>query len=142
MKFVYSIFALLLLQEANAFSAQKQPVGKAPAAMSTASSRKDFLQFTSAAALASLVGTTVAPQASLAIDVGGKIVYAGEEIMSQKEHGTSAKPVQESLLYGANNKLADKICNFNRYVFVQNESTNQSMNHGRSTEGAAFASSI
>ena len=114
MKFLYSIVALMLLQQGNAFSAQKQPSGKPAAAQA---SRKDFLQFTSAAALASLVGATVAPQASLAVDVGGKIRYGGEDLMSQKGHGTSAEPVQSELLYGANNKLADKICNFNRYVF-------------------------
>eukprot|EP00531_Pseudo-nitzschia_arenysensis_P011120 CAMPEP_0116137418 /NCGR_PEP_ID=MMETSP0329-20121206/12237_1 /TAXON_ID=697910 /ORGANISM="Pseudo-nitzschia arenysensis, Strain B593" /LENGTH=223 /DNA_ID=CAMNT_0003632331 /DNA_START=45 /DNA_END=716 /DNA_ORIENTATION=+ len=112
MKFLYSIVALMLLQQGNAFSAQKQPSGKPAAAQA---SRKDFLQFTSAAALASLVGATVAPQASLAVDVGGKIRYGGEELMSQKGHGTSAEPVQSELLYGANNKLADKICNFNRH---------------------------
>ena len=116
MKFLYSIVALLLLQESNAFSAQKQPYGKNVA--SSTASRKDFLQITSAATFASLMGVAVAPQTSLAIDVGGQIRFAGEEIMSQKEHGTSAKPVQDELLYGANNKLADKICNFNRYVFV------------------------
>ena len=117
MKFLYSITTVLLLQQANAFSGQKQPMGKAPPAQTT-SSRKDFLKFTSAAALASIAGTTVAPQPSLAIDVGGKIVYGGEQIMAQKAHGTSEMPVQSDLLYGANNKLADKICNFNRYVPV------------------------
>mmetsp|Transcript_11350 Transcript_11350/g.28707 ORF Transcript_11350/g.28707 Transcript_11350/m.28707 type:complete len:223 (-) Transcript_11350:1194-1862(-) len=111
MKLLHSIVALLLLQQGNAFSAQKQPTGKVPAA----SSRKDFLQLTSAAAFASLVGATVAPQVSLAVDIGGKIRYAGEDVMSQKGHGTSAQPVQGELLYGANNKLADKICNFNRH---------------------------
>jgi len=35
--------------------------------------------------------------------------------MSQKGHGTSIQPVQPDLLYGVNNKLADKICNYNRY---------------------------
>ena len=117
MKFLYSIVALLLVQPGNAFSAQKQPMGKAAAAQST-SSRKDFLKLTSAAALASLVGATVAPQASIAVDFGGRIRYTGEDTMSQKGHGTSAQPVQSELLYGANNKLADKICSFNRYVIV------------------------
>jgi hypothetical protein len=117
MKFLYSIVPLLLLQEGNAFSAQKRPTGKV-AASETSSSRKDFLQLTSAAAFASLMGVAVAPQMSVAIDVGGKMVLAGEDIMAPKEHGTSAKPVQSELLYGVNNKLADKICNFNRYVVV------------------------
>ena len=62
MKFLYSIVAVLLLQQAQAFSGQKQPAGKA-----AASSRKDFLKLTSAAAFASIAGATVSPQASLAI---------------------------------------------------------------------------
>jgi hypothetical protein len=48
------------------------------------------------------------------IDVGGKIRFGDESIMSPKQHGTSNKPVQSDLLYEVNNKLADKICNFNR----------------------------
>ena len=117
MNFLLSILALLLLQEGNAFSASKQPYGKNVA--SSTSSRKDFLQITSAVTFASIMGIAVSPQPSVAVEVGGKIRFAGEEIMSQKEHGTSAKPVQSDLLYGANNKLADKICNFNRYVVVR-----------------------
>ena len=117
MKFLYSIATFVLLQQANAFSGQKQPAAKAALAQTT-SSRKDFLKLTSAAALASIAGATVGPQSSLAIDIGGKIVYGKEDIMAQKAHGTSEKPVQSDLLYGANNKLADKICNFNRYVPV------------------------
>jgi len=34
--------------------------------------------------------------------------------MAQKAHGTSADPVQSDLLYGVSNKLADRICNYNR----------------------------
>jgi len=45
--------------------------------------------------------------------VGGPIQFGDESIMSPKAHGTSAKPVQDDLLYGVNNKLADKICNYN-----------------------------
>jgi len=113
MNFLFSIVSLLVLQQGNAFSAQKQPNGNN--VVSSTSSRKDFLQVTSAATFASIMGVALSPQSSVAIDVGGKIQFAGEEIMSQKEHGTSAKPVQSDLLYGANNKLADKICNFNRH---------------------------
>jgi peptide methionine sulfoxide reductase MsrB len=47
--------------------------------------------------------------------VGGKIKYGDESIMSPKEHGTSSKPVQDDLLYGVSNKLADRICNYNRH---------------------------
>jgi peptide methionine sulfoxide reductase MsrB len=34
--------------------------------------------------------------------------------MQNKEHGSSAKPVQGNLLYGVDNKLADRICSYNR----------------------------
>ena len=39
----------------------------------------------------------------------------GEEIMSQKAHGTSEKPVQKDLLWGCDYETADRICNFNRH---------------------------
>lgn len=35
--------------------------------------------------------------------------------MSQKEHGTSAKPVMKDLKYGCDFDTADRICNFNRH---------------------------
>lgn len=38
-----------------------------------------------------------------------------EEIMSQKQHGTSATAVQQNLRWNVSRKLADKICNFNRH---------------------------
>jgi len=47
--------------------------------------------------------------------IGGKMVLGDESIMSPKEHGTSAKPVQQNLRYESSVKLADKICNFNRH---------------------------
>jgi hypothetical protein len=46
--------------------------------------------------------------------VGGKLRLGDEDIMRPKAHGTSEIPVQDSLRYGVSNKLADKICNFNR----------------------------
>lgn len=46
--------------------------------------------------------------------VGGKLRLGDEDIMTPKAHGTSEVPVQDSLRYGVSNKLADKICNFNR----------------------------
>ena len=55
------------------------------------------------------------PNPSGAMEVGGKIQYGDEDIMSPKAHGTSEKAVQDDLLYGVSNKLADKICNFNRH---------------------------
>ena len=112
MQFLYSIVALLMLQEGNAFSVRTEPSGKA--AVPATSSRMDFLQLTSAAAFASLVGVVAAPQMSVAVDVGGQKRFGSDEIMVQKEHGTSAKPVLNDLLYDTNTKLADKICSFNR----------------------------
>jgi len=51
---------------------------------------------------------------------GGKKKYdgcvmGGEELMSQKAHGTSATPVQQDLRWNCDAKTADKICNFNRH---------------------------
>jgi peptide methionine sulfoxide reductase MsrB len=43
------------------------------------------------------------------------MVYGDESIMSPKSHGTSDAPVQSELLYGVSNKLADRICNYNRH---------------------------
>jgi hypothetical protein len=37
-----------------------------------------------------------------------------EEIMSDKEHGTSHGMVQSDLRWGCDRKIADRICNFNR----------------------------
>ena len=45
---------------------------------------------------------------------GGFPLKGGEELMSQKGHGTSISPVQEKLKYACDVKLADRICNFNR----------------------------
>ena len=72
--------------------------------------RRAFLN----AAGVAFAGTVLSPPASNAFDVGGNIKYGDESIMVQKEHGTSSSPVQENLLYGVSNKLADKICNYNR----------------------------
>ena len=116
MKLPYAVFAALLLsQDATAFSAHSNH-GSKPATETSSSSRAEFLKIASAAAFASVAGVAASPGTASAFEIGGKIVYGGEEIMVQKEHGTSAKPVQENLLYGANNKLADKICNYNRCV--------------------------
>ncbi len=75
------------------------------------SSRRNFLHSAGAVIAASLL----VPTKSNAFDVGGKITYGDESIMSPKAHGTSANPVQDDLLYGVSNKLADKITNFNRH---------------------------
>lgn len=42
-------------------------------------------------------------------------VLGDESIMSAKQHGTSATPVQDNLRYQCDRKLADRICNFNRH---------------------------
>lgn len=71
--------------------------------------RRGFLQTSAAAAV--VVATTAPVNA---VNVGGKIQFGDESIMVQKAHGTSAAPVQSDLLYGVDNQLADRICNYNR----------------------------
>ena len=43
--------------------------------------------------------TSMAPANAEDVKVGGKIQFGDESIMDQKEHGTSAVPVQENLRY-------------------------------------------
>jgi len=75
-------------------------------------SRRAFLTAGAVGALSTVVGTTLPADAA---SVGGKIVYGDESIMAPKAHGTSDNPVQSDLMYGVSNKLADKICNYNRH---------------------------
>lgn len=107
--------SLLVLATSSAFNlpGTQQPKWTTPSTSSIAeeSSRRTFLQSAGAVIAASLL----TPTATNAFEVGGKIKYGDESIMSPKAHGTSAKPVQEDLLYGVSNKLADKITNFNRH---------------------------
>ncbi len=42
-------------------------------------------------------------------------IVGDESIMSQKEHGTSEKPVMKNLKWGCDFDTADRICNFNRH---------------------------
>lgn len=42
-------------------------------------------------------------------------ILADESIMSPKEHGTSAQPVQKNLRWNCDYDTADRICNFNRH---------------------------
>lgn len=72
--------------------------------------RRDFLASLSTAT----AGILLSPGPASAVEVGGKLKFGDESIMSQKAHGTSEKPVQSNLMYGVSEKLADKICNFNR----------------------------
>ncbi len=74
-------------------------------------SRRGFLE----TAATMLTASVLTPAQSSAAEVGGRIQYGDESIMAPKAHGTSEKPVQEDLLYGVSNKLADKITNFNRH---------------------------
>jgi peptide methionine sulfoxide reductase MsrB len=73
--------------------------------------RRAFLQTAALAGVALLAPV----QPAAALEVGGKMRLGDESIMSPKGHGTSSQPVQSDLLYGVSNKLADKICNFNRH---------------------------
>lgn len=125
------VLALLLGGQGQAFSFQKGGRGTAAqlgAARTNASpaltagaaggrnpppTRKDFLR-ASGVALATLLVVPRPGGAAVATDVGGKIKFANDDIMSPKEHGTSAGPVQQDLRFEVNNRLADKICNFNR----------------------------
>mmetsp|Transcript_3045 Transcript_3045/g.4671 ORF Transcript_3045/g.4671 Transcript_3045/m.4671 type:complete len:254 (+) Transcript_3045:136-897(+) len=47
--------------------------------------------------------------------VEGKIQFGEDDIMSQKEHGTTSLPVQEDLRFEVSRKLADRICCYNRH---------------------------
>lgn len=70
--------------------------------------RRGFLQSSAAAAVVAVAAPVNA------VNVGGKIQFGDESIMVQKAHGTSPAPVQSDLLYGVDNSLADRICNYNR----------------------------
>lgn len=76
--------------------------------------RRSLLQSSMAAATVMATTGSLFPASSQAANVGGAIQYGDESIMSPKAHGTSDQPVQQDLLYGVSNKLADKICNYNR----------------------------
>jgi len=92
----------------------------AESSSSSDDSRRNFLQTAAATTSSFLISTTQQIPEAFAQDeasgakVGGKIKFGDENIMSKKEHGTSAEPVQESLRYGVSRKTADKICSFNR----------------------------
>lgn len=110
MKFLGLIAIGTLAVSAAAFNLpQAQQGGTRPSNLDQPT-RRTFFQSAGAA----IAATVLAPSKSNAVDVGGKVVYGDESIMSQKTHGTSEKPVQNELLYGVSNKLADKISNYNR----------------------------
>jgi hypothetical protein len=94
---------------ANGFSYSKS--GRQASNGEITSSRRNFIQTASFVAGAAILF----PQKSSAFEVGGKIVLGDESIMNEKAHGTSNQPVQSDLLYGVSDKLADRICSFNRH---------------------------
>ena len=85
-------------------------------------SRRSFLtNVATAAVLPSLVlsnPSSASAFGGIKADEKGPLVYGDDSIMSQKEHGTTASPVQPDLRYGVSNKLADKISSYNR-VFAE-----------------------
>ena len=84
-------------------------------AVSPDTSRREALQSIGLLGAAAVVGPASAnADDDAAFTVGGKLRFGDESIMDQKDHGTSAVPVQENLRYGVSRKLADKISNYNR----------------------------
>mmetsp|Transcript_50775 Transcript_50775/g.74268 ORF Transcript_50775/g.74268 Transcript_50775/m.74268 type:complete len:269 (-) Transcript_50775:25-831(-) len=58
---------------------------------------------------------SVQPRQEPSLKTGQLFPILGKEsLMCQKQHGTSANPVQQSLRFGVDRQKADKICNFNR----------------------------
>lgn len=106
------ILCLALPVLVSGFSFPSPPQSQAATTTTDSSSRRSFLNNVAAVTAAAIA---LPPKKTNAIEIGGKIVLGDEDIMSQKAHGTSAEAVQEDLLYGVSNKLADKICNFNRH---------------------------
>mmetsp|Transcript_20573 Transcript_20573/g.43196 ORF Transcript_20573/g.43196 Transcript_20573/m.43196 type:complete len:267 (-) Transcript_20573:2869-3669(-) len=84
------------------------------------SKRRNFLAKFASVSLFPLLAFGPSPVSARGFGVveNGPLVYGDDSIMSQKEHGTTAVPVQENLRYGVSRKLADKICSFNR-VFAE-----------------------
>jgi peptide methionine sulfoxide reductase MsrB len=109
MKFLVTV--ALLFPVALAFSGNDASSASRKMSLDV-TNRRSFINTSAAALLAT--GTAFRPNQSQAVSVGGKIQLGDETIMSPKEHGTSAKPVQENLMYGVSNTLADRICSFNR----------------------------
>lgn len=101
---------LIPLAPVVAFTAS-MPALRSSVACQMANNRRAFLQ---TAALTGVAWLSSGQPAS-ALQVGGKMRLGDESLMAQKEHGTSSQPVQSDLLYGVSNKLADRICNFNRH---------------------------
>jgi hypothetical protein len=97
--------------------------------------------------LVALVASAQPAAASMA--TSSTIHYANsDDIMFPKEHGTSSQPVQSNLLYGVDNGLADKICNFNRHFaepsgyFTKTTLMDMIAGSGRSGEPLTFYDSV
>lgn len=101
---------LIPLAPVVAFTAS-MPALRSSVACQMANNRRAFLQTAALTGVAWLSSG----QPAAALQVGGKMRLGDESLMAQKEHGTSSQPVQSDLLYGVSNKLADRICNFNRH---------------------------
>mmetsp|Transcript_19729 Transcript_19729/g.23553 ORF Transcript_19729/g.23553 Transcript_19729/m.23553 type:complete len:222 (+) Transcript_19729:120-785(+) len=110
--FLLLITATALQSTSHAFSTSQSGEG-----------RRAFLQNVGAAVASAMVVTQTSPAwaaiDSANIQVGGKVQLGEESIMAPKAHGTSEKPVQESLKYNVSNKLADRISNYNRQFAEQ-----------------------
>jgi len=118
-------FILAFVSPSLAFTTNSAPAQKTQLQLSTSDegSRRSFLTnlVATAAVLPSLVlsNPTSASAFGFKADDKGPLVYGDDSIMSPKEHGTTASPVQPDLRYGVSNKLADKISSYNR-VFAEN----------------------
>merc|ERR1719273_98470 len=55
------------------------------------------------------------PRRAMAAAEERRPVMGGEDIMKQKEHGTTEKPVQEELRWNVDRQTADRIVSFNRH---------------------------
>uniref|UniRef100_A0A7S0CCR8 Peptide-methionine (R)-S-oxide reductase n=1 Tax=Proboscia inermis TaxID=420281 RepID=A0A7S0CCR8_9STRA len=120
-----SLLLVLLSVGAAAFTspqniASKQTANSPLMLQMESSPRRKFMKDASFFSGALLLSNTKPVFASdETITPGGKITLGSDDIMDPKAHGTSAGPAQENLRYGVSQKLADKICNFNRH-FAEN----------------------
>jgi peptide methionine sulfoxide reductase MsrB len=121
-------FFLAVVGPSLAFTTSSTPTQKTQLQLSTSDersfqNRRSFLTnvVTTAAVLPSLVLSSPSSASAFggfSANEKGPLVYGDDSIMSPKEHGTTASAVQPDLRYGVSNKLADKICSFNR-VFAE-----------------------
>lgn len=83
-------------------------------ATSTEWTRRTLFGATAAMAVIGAPSLVVAATDNDDIVVGGKPRLGDEGLMANKEHGSTATAVQESLRYGVSRKTADRICSYNR----------------------------